>query len=107
MRQQLRCCCAQYLENPPADENSNPKKDAKKDQGPAFKPANVYGRKLEPVSYMANPLPEHKVQPVCCVTCCRLMLQAMSMHLTAGSPCSWQHQCAYAWASELMRNVCG
>lgn len=75
----------QYLENPPADENSNPKspkKDAKKDQGPAFKPANVFGRKLEPVSYMANPLPEHKVGPNCSwapgMLCC-LLQRAHSM----------------------------
>ena len=54
----------QYLSNPPGDENQLPKKgeeDKKKAEPPAFKPANVWGRKLEPVPYMANPLPEHKV----------------------------------------------
>ena len=65
----------QYLSTPPADENSNPKggkKQDKKDLGPAFKPASVFGRKLEPVQYLANPVPQHKVPvqlPTSCSSC--------------------------------------
>ena len=57
-------CGSQYLSAPAGGENAAPKKAAEKGKGEsaAFKPANVFGRKLETVPYMANPLPEHKVR---------------------------------------------
>ena len=93
-------CALQYQSTPQGTENKSPTKAAEKGKAdsPAFKPANVFGRKLEAVPYMANPLPQHKVgHPGGCgvkaqgLNCVRLL--SITEAMQALSHCS-SHLCS-------------